>query len=418
MIYHYQALNSKGETVSDFLDAPSEQAARSKIRSLGFYVVRINKQDVSSSTSSGDKKPDEGLRKIFSTAVEYVNIKLSAKLVGIFTRQLTTLLKAGMPLMAAITDIIDQIENKSFRHIIIDIKEKLEEGLSLSNALLRHRAVFSDMYINMVRVGENLGSLDEVTARLADIEEKRNALAGKVRAALWYPAFMFLFAIGVLVFLMVNVIPNIAEMFKSQNRELPLPTAIVIATSDFLSSYWYVIPLLVFIIIYLYNRMNNNPEGKKKIDEIKLNLPIIKHLYLKIIVLKFTQNLGILLNNKVDIIKSFDIVQKIVGNVIIEEKIAEAAVKIKEGSTVSNALQKGNFLPRLVLGMISAGEASDNLDKMLLNIAGVYESEIDLAVSSLTSLLEPIIIIIMGVMIGTIVVSVMLPIMQMNLLVQ
>ena len=418
MIYHYQALNSKGETVSDFLDAPSEQAARSKIRSLGFYVVRINKQDVSSSTSSGEKKPDEGIRKIFSTAVEYVNIKLSAKLVGIFTRQLTTLLKAGMPLMAAITDIIDQIENKSFRHIIIDIKEKLEEGLSLSNALLRHRAVFSDMYINMVRVGENLGSLDEVTARLADIEEKRNALAGKVRAALWYPAFMFLFAIGVLVFLMVNVIPNIAEMFKSQNRELPLPTAIVIATSDFLSSYWYVIPLLVFIIIYLYNRMNNNPEGKKKIDEIKLNLPIIKHLYLKIIVLKFTQNLGILLNNKVDIIKSFDIVQKIVGNVIIEEKIAEAAVKIKEGSTVSNALQKGNFLPRLVLGMISAGEASDNLDKMLLNIAGVYESEIDLAVSSLTSLLEPIIIIIMGVMIGTIVVSVMLPIMQMNLLVQ
>jgi general secretion pathway protein F len=164
--------------------------------------------------------------------------------------------------------------------------------------------------------------------------------------------------------------------------------------------------------------MKNNPEGRKKIDRIKLKLPIIKHLYLKIIVLKFTQNLGILLNNKVDIIKSFDIVQKIVGNVIIEEKIAEAAVKIKEGATVSNALQKGDFLPRLVLGMISAGEASDNLDKMLLNIAGVYETEIDLAVSSLTSLLEPVIIIIMGIMIGTIVVSVMLPIMQMNLLVQ
>jgi general secretion pathway protein F len=418
MIYHYQALNSKGETVSDFLDAPSEQAARSKIRSLGFYVVRINKQDVSSSTSTGEKKADAGLKKIFNTFLEYINIKLSAKLVGLFTRQLTTLLKAGMPLLSAITDIIDQIDNKSFRHIIIDIKEKLEEGLSLSNALLRHRAVFSDMYINMVRVGENLGSLDEVTARLADIEEKRNALTGKVRAALWYPAFMFLFAIAVLIFLMVNVIPNIAEMFKSQNRELPLPTTIVIGMSDFLSSFWYVIPLFVFIIIYLYNRMNNNREGRKKIDGIKLNIPVIKHLYLKIIVLKFTQNLGILLNNKVDIIKSFDIVQKIVGNVIIEEKIAEAAIKIKEGATVSTALQKGDFLPKLVIGMISAGEASDNLDKMLLNIAGVYETEIDLTVSSLTSLLEPVIIIIMGFMIGTIVVSVMLPIMQMNLLVQ
>lgn len=414
MIYQYQALNNQGKTVADFIDAPNEAAARQKIKSLGLYPVKIKKQDV-----AGDVPTPESsgkLKSILNNLSKSLNVRISSRHVGLFSRQLATLLRAGLPLPTAIADIIDQIENANFRNVIVDLREKLEEGSSFSNALMRHRNIFSDMYINMVRVGENLGSLDEVIERLAELEEKKNILTSKVRAALWYPSFMLIFSAIVVIFLLVYVIPKITEMFKDQKRELPLPTKIVIGTSNFLSDFWFLIPIIIIIVLYSYNRYVSNEAGRRKIDEIKLKIPLIQKLYNKLIVQKFTQNLGILLSNRVDIIKSFEIVEKIVGNKIIEEKISESASMIKEGSSVSQALKKTDFLPKLVLGMITAGEASDNLDTMLLNIGRVYETELDLTITSLTSLIEPIIIIIMGVAIATIVIAVMLPIMEMNLM--
>ncbi|HOO70949.1 MAG TPA: type II secretion system F family protein [Spirochaetota bacterium] len=414
MLYLYQALNREGKTVTDYVDAPSEAAARQKIRSQGLYLVKLKKEEISQADTGERKNPVRDAINRFSNTM---SLRFSSRQVGLFSRQLATLLKAGLPLPVAISDIIDQVENRHFKNVIADIKEKIEEGSTFSNALQRHRIIFSDMYVNMVRVGESLGSLDEVIERLAEMEEKKNILTSKVRAALWYPSFMFLFAVAVVIFLLVNVIPRIAEMFRDQNRELPLPTKIVIGTSNFLSTFWFLLPVLVLIGIYAYNRYAATEAGRKKIDELKLKLPIFQKLYTKLIVQKFTQNLGILLSNKVDIMKSFEIVEKIVGNKIIEEKITEAAKMIKEGSSVSLALNKTGFLPKLVLGMISAGEASDRLDTMLLNIGNVYETELDLTISGLTSLIEPIIIIIMGIIIATIVMAVMLPIMEMNLMV-
>jgi len=417
MIFQYQALDKKGESVSDFIDAPSEISAKQIIRGQGLYLVKLQKQEIA--TKDGDTHQTKtSLKAAINKFSELINIRLSSKQVGIFSRQLATLLKAGLPLPVAITDIVEQIDNRHFRNVVADIKEKIEQGSSFSNALSLHRLVFSDMYISMVRVGESLGSLDQVIARLADLEEKKNILTAKIRSALWYPAFMFLFAAGVMTFLMINVIPTIADMFADQKRELPIPTKIVIGMSDFLSHFWFLIPLAVVMFIYLYNRYVKTSEGRKKIDELKLKIPLLKNLYKRLIVYRFTQSLGILLNNKVDIIKSFEIVKKIVGNVIIEKKIEDAAIKIKEGATVANSLNKSDFLPKLVIGMITAGEASDNLDAMLLNIGTVYETELDLTVTGLTSLIEPMIIIVMGIIIAVIVMSVILPITQMNLLVQ
>lgn len=416
MIFYYQALDKNGETVSDYIDSASESAARQKIRSQGMYPVKLTRHDVvKEHKSTGEAS---GLRLLFDKVYDAVSARMVTKHVGLFSRQLATLLKAGMSLPVSINDIVEQIENKHFRNVIADIKEKIEEGTSFSNALMRHRAVFSEMYINMVRVGENLGSLDQVIDRLAEIEEKNNILKSKIRAALWYPAFMLSFAILVVIFLMISVIPAISEMFEDQQRDLPLPTEIVIGISGFLSSFWFMIPLIILAGIFLYSRYSTTPEGRYKIDELKLKVPLFKNLYKKLIVLRITQNLGILLNNKVDLIKSFEIVEKIVGNKVIEAKLNDAQKMVKEGSSVSLSLKKGQFLPKLVIGMISAGEASDKLDSMLVNIGNVYENELDLTVSSLTSLIEPIIIIIMGIAIGTIVLSVMLPIMDMNLLVQ
>jgi general secretion pathway protein F len=415
MIFYYQALDKNGENVADYIDATSEETARRKIKGLGYYPVKIEKHDVKKEDGAGkDSKLKESLERF----IDSIKIKFLSKQVGLFSRQLSTLLQAGLALPTAINDIIDQIDDKLFRNIITDVKEKIEEGSTFSNAIARHNNVFSEMYINMIRVGENLGSLDHVVERLAEMEEKKSALKNKIQSALYYPGFMLFFASAIVIFLLATVIPTITEMFDEKSQELPLPTKIVIGVSDFLETYWFMIPIIVISAIYIFKKYSHTEEGRQKIDEIKLKIPLISKLYKKIIVFRFTQNLGILLSNKVDIIKSFEIVEKIVENVVIEKFISDASKLIKEGGSVTKSLQKFEFLPKMVIGMMSAGEASDNLDTMLLNIGKVYETEVELTISSLTSLLEPLIIIVMGGVIGTIVVSIMLPMMQMNLLIQ
>ncbi|MBP7605376.1 MAG: type II secretion system F family protein [Spirochaetes bacterium] len=416
MIFEYQALNRKGDTVADVVDAPSEQAARQKIRGLGLYLVKLEEHGGKPSAASSASK--SGLRRAYEELRYYLDLKFSSKQVGIFSRQLAVLLGAGMPLLVAINDIIDQVDNRNFKSIVVDIKEKLEEGSSFSACLERHPIVFTEMYINMVRVGESLGSLDQVIERLAELEEKKNILKGKIQAALWYPAFLIFFAVLVVLFIMINIIPSLTRMFLELGKDLPLPTRVVMGFSDFLATFW---PLLLAGVVagaLFLRKYVKTPEGRRKADELKLSIPLVGNLYRKLVVLRFTQNLGVLLSNRVDIMKSFEIVKKIVVNSVIEEKIDEAADRIREGSSVSTALARADFLPRLVIGMIAAGEASDRLDAMLQNIGRVYETELDLTVTSLTSMIEPIIIIIMGVVIGLIVIAVLLPIFEMNLILQ
>lgn len=415
MIFGYQALNKKGERLSDVIDAPSELAARQRLRGQGLYVVKIAPHDV---LHEGSSEGTGSLRQAYEKISHYLSLRFSAKQVGVFSRQLSTLLGAGMPLLTAINDIIDQIDNKTFKGIVIDIRGRIEEGASLSSCLERHRAVFSEMYVNMVRVGENLGSLDEVIERLADLEEKKSILKSKIQAALWYPAFLVFFSILVVFFIMINIIPSLSRMFVELGKELPLPTRIVMGISDILSQFWYIILAVLIAGGYYLAHYAKTPEGRRRVDELKLRLPVFSNLYKKLIVLRFTQNLGVLLNNRVDILKSFEIVKKIMTNSVIEEKVEEAAVKIREGAAVSTALSRADFLPKLVLGMIAAGEASDKLDSMLINIGRVYETELDLTVTSLTSMIEPIIIIFMGLVIGMIVIAVLLPIFEMNLIIQ
>ncbi len=413
MLYYYRALNSKGEQVTDIVEAPNEVAARQKIRKSGLYVVSISDKSEKVKTHGNLR-----LKKIADKIVERLNRNAAKKQVGLFSRQLATLLKAGMPLMTSLTDIIEQIDNRTFRAVMIDVKQKIEEGYSFSNALLNHRDLFSELYINMIRVGESLGSLDEVIARLAEMEEKSNLLKNRIRAALWYPAFMLVFSSIIVIFLMVNIIPTISEIFTEQNRDLPIPTRIVVSMSDFLSTFWFIIPLLGILLYYLYRRYVSTPEGRRNIDDMLMKMPLVSRLYNKIIVYRFTFNLGVLLSNRVDLLKSFEIVKNIVNNVVVKEKIENASKHVQEGASISQSLKKHEFLPKLVIGMIAAGEASDKVDEMLLNIGNVYENEIDMVVTSLTGMIEPLIIIMMGVIIGIIVLSVMMPIMDMNLMVQ
>lgn len=414
MIFVYKALNSKGEEITDTVDAANETAARQKIRKSGLYPVKISEQG--KAPASGSRI--SSLKHYADSINEFISKSGAKKQVGLFSRQMSTLLRAGMPLLTALNDIIEQIDNKTFKNIIIDVREKIEEGTSFSGALAKHSDIFSEIYINMIRVGENLGSLDEVVARLADMEQKKVFLLSRIRAALWYPIFMLTFSMLILVFLLVKIIPTISAIFVEQNRELPLPTKIVLGLSNFLTDFWILIPLFFLLLWYLYKRASATPEGRRKIDEYKMKLPLASRLYNKLIVYRFTMNLGMLMTNRVDLLKCFEIVKKIVNNCIIEEKIERAAKNIQEGASIAQALKKDEFLPKLVIGMISAGEASDKVDEMLVNIGNVYENEIDMLVTSLTGIIEPLIIILMGVIIGVIVLSVMMPIMEMNLMVQ
>lgn len=417
MIFEYQALNKQGDKVGDLIDAPTEQSARQKLRSKDLYVVKIKKHDAVIKKEPGATK--SSLFSVYNKFIQDMSLRLSSKQVGIFSRQLATLLHAGMPLLTAVTDIIDQVDNKNFKRIIVDIKEKLAEGMSFSNCLARHKVIFSDMYVNMVRVGENLGSLDQVVERLADLEEKKNQLKSKIQSALYYPAFLVFFSTMVVIFLMVSIVPSLARMFVEMGQDLPLPTRVIMGLSDLLSNFLFLLPaaFVIFSVVYLINKYIKTPEGRHKLDDLKLRLPLFSNLYKKIVVLRFTQTMGVLLNNRVDILRSFEIVKQIVGNVIIENELGEVSKKVSEGSSVSRALSKSVFLPKLVLGMIAAGESSDQLDRMLLRIGDVYEKEVDMNVSGFTSMIEPMIIVFMGLVIGAIIISVLLPIFDMNLMV-
>jgi general secretion pathway protein F len=415
MIFEYTAIDPKGKEETDIIDAPNPAKAREKLRAKGLYTTSIKPK----STDPADDPQDQSVLERFSRSFsDFFSKRSSAKQVGLFSRQLATLLTAGMPLLRAIGDILDQTEHAHFKNIIAEVKQKLEEGQSFSTSLSRHKGVFSEMYVNMVRVGENLGSLETVIERLADLEEKRLMLRRKLQTVMLYPSFLVFFASLVIIFLMVFIIPMIGERFADMGHELPLPTRIVMGISSFLSSYWILISIAILAGVFFTRRYLATQDGKEKLHGWLLTMPIVSRLYRKQLILKFTQNLGILLNNNVDIIKSFEIVKKVVGNIIIERKIDEASQKIKEGTPVSKALSKADFLPKLVIGMISAGEASDKLDEMLIRIGTVYENELDQLIASITSIIDPVIIVVMGGAIGIIVISVMLPIMEMNLLVQ
>lgn len=418
MIFEYVALTAQRETIADIIDAPSEVIARQRLRNSGLYIVKISKQESPGTAITRDKSSLNLLNTIIDKISYYISLKLSTKEISTFSRQLATMLKAGIPLLTSITNIVDQIENPIFKKTIIDVKTKIEEGSSLSNALERHKNIFTEMYINMIRVGESLGSLDSTMERLADLEERKNLLKNKVQAALWYPSFMIVFAIAVVVFLMVSIIPSLGRMFTELGKDLPLPTKIVMFTSDVLVSSWYIILIIIIGAVYYLKRYKNTSEGRKKIDELKLKLPVFSSLYKKLLIHRFTYNLGILLTNRVDVIKSFEIVQRVINNKPIEENIKRAAKKIQEGASLANALSKERFLPQYIIGMIAAGESSDTVDKMLLNIGKIYENEIEMSINSMTSLIEPIIIIFMGFVIGLIVISVLLPIFEMNLIVK
>jgi general secretion pathway protein F len=294
------------------------------------------------------------------------------------------------------------------------VKDSVNEGNSLAHSLSHHSKLFSDVYINMVRAGEVSGSLDLVLARLADFSEHQEALKGRMRAALAYPVFMFFIGSIILFFLLTFIVPNITQLFTEMQQTLPLPTLILIGVGDFFKAFWWLVLLVLTVGIILVRRLIRLPRGRYLWDELKLRIPVVGGIITKMAMARFGRTLGSLLQSSVPLLSALQIVRNIVNNELIAEVIDKSMVDIQAGQSLATPLSRDRRFPPIVIQMISVGEQSGELENMLHKIADVYERETEAQIMSLTSMLEPVMILIMGIAVGFIVVSILLPIFEMN----
>ncbi|HIQ37686.1 MAG TPA: type II secretion system protein GspF [Desulfocapsa sulfexigens] len=401
-VFEYKALNQKGKSCKGLIDAESESSARSKLRTAGKYPVSIRE---SLSKKGSDKKRFFG---------GFLFDRVKSDEVHVFTRQLATLLGAGIPLINALASLIDQSTTPALKRVLAQIRDSVNEGSTLTNSLAKHPRLFSNIYINMVRSGEASGSLDIVLERLADFGEKQRALQGKLKAALVYPIFMGVIGTGILFFLIAYIVPNITQVFTDMERALPLPTRLLIMASDNLRQYWWLEGGILILIIFLIRLFLAGETGRRFWDRLKLTLPGIGSLTRQIVLSRFASTLGSLLNSGVPLITSLQIVSSIVNNSLIQEVLEDAMEQIQKGKSMSSSLESSVWFPPIFIQMISIGEQSGQLEAMLEKISTTYEREVETAILGMTSLIEPVMIAAMGAAVGFVVLSILLPIFEMN----
>ena len=400
-LYSYIAFNRNGKEKKGVIDANSLNSAKSKLKSLGLYVKYIEI----------DKKHRKGS---ITTLFSKFNQRISRRDVGLFIKQLSFLLGAGLPLDQALKNIIEQVENENFAKILVEIRADVTEGDSLSKAIKKHPEVFTNQYPSLISVGERTGQYEATLDRLAELEEKSSNLKSKVQVAMIYPLIMGLLSLFVTIFLLTVVIPQIQELFLQFDAKLPLITRIVIGLSNLIVNYWWLLLLIVSGLFYSFIRFKSTPKGKLLLDRYMIRMPLLGNMKKKVMISDFARNLNILLNNGVPLVTSLQIVSSIIENSIFEDELKKSIDRLKEGDSLSNALKDSSILPVMVTSMIAAGEKSDKIPQMMEKLSQIYDDEIDNVIKSLTQSLEPIMIIIMGGLIFTIMAAIMTPMYQLT----
>ena len=406
-VYEYTALDEKGRESKGFVDAMSVAAARQKLREEGVYPTEINQ--------AVDKK-DTAL-----TGVLGINLwqRVSTKDVSVFTRQLSTLLGAGIPLVPSLSVLIAQTKNQLLKQTLAQIREQVNEGKSLTQGMLNFPRIFPPFYVNMIRAGESSGTINLVLERLADFSENQQALMSKIRSALAYPIIMLFIGSAVIFLLMTFVVPKITGIFTDMHQTLPLITVVLIGISNFLKSFWWLILILLAAAIAAFKYMTTGTEaGKRLWDTAKLKIPVWGQVNLKIAIARFCRTLATLLQSGVPLLSSMEIVRNVVNNILIGEAISKASKDVEEGKGLSGPLTQSGLFPPMVTEMVAVGEQSGTLEKMLNRVATAYETESQSDIMVMTSLLEPLMILVMGLVVGFIVISILLPIFEMNQLVR
>ncbi len=390
--FTYTARTQQGELKTATIDAPTREDVVAQLRRQRLSVVKVDEETKA-------KKPRRG------------SVKMRD--VVIFTRQFSTMINAGLPLVQALDILAKQTENKNLSNVTRSVVFDVESGHTVADALAKHPNAFTDLYVNMVAAGEAGGILDTILMRLATFLEKNDALVRKVKGAMIYPGVIMSVAFIAITVLLLFVIPVFETMFASVGMALPLPTRIVLGMSRFLKAYWWAVGAGGFGFVVLLRRYYKTPNGKLMIDRAMLKLPILGDVLRKSAVSRFTRTLGTLISSGVSILDGLEITAKTAGNRVIQDAIMASRSSIASGETIASPLQKSNVFPPMVISMIAVGEQTGGLDEMLSKIADFYDEEVDAAVSGLLSLLEPVMIVFLGVVVGGMVVAMYLPIFDM-----
>ena len=334
---------------------------------------------------------------------------VSTKEMAIFTRQFATMISAGLPLVQCLDILAAQTSNPAFARVIADVTREVEAGSTLADALGKHKKTFDDLFRNMIQAGEAGGILDDILLRLAQYIEKADALKRKIQGAMIYPAVVLCVALGATAFMLIFIIPTFAKMFMDFGGELPLPTKIVMGLSNFLRGYWYILLGIVGAVAFGIKRFYATEAGKMKIDRFLLRVPVLGSVIRKAAIARFTRTLGTLVSSGVPILSGLDITARTAGNKVVEKAIYATRESISQGDTIAEPLRQSGVFPPMVTQMIGVGEQTGALDEMLDKIANFYDDEVDTAVEQLTSIIEPVMIVVMGVIVGGMLISMYLP---------
>lgn len=411
-VFEYRGFSEAGKAISGVRDAESAKALRGLLRKDGVFLTEVVAERRSAgAVAAGGTAKNLKLKQLFVG-------RISTDDVAILTRQLATLLGAGIPLVEGLNALIEQVEHERLKTIMTQVKDRVNEGSTLADALAAHPRAFSSLYVNMVRSGEHSGALDVVLTRLADFTEGQARLRSKIMGTLTYPAIMMLIGSAIVMVLLTVVVPKISRMFEDMGATLPLLTRILIGFANLLSQYWWALLLLLALAFWQFQRWRATPRGTAKFDAFVLTIPIFGPLLRMLAIARFTRTLSTLLKSGVPLLTAMEIVKALVTNTVLSGVIENARDAIREGESIAAPLKRSGQFPPIVYHMVAIGERSGQLEDMLLNVANAYDSQVETRIAALTSLLEPIMIVMMGGVVAFIVFSILMPILQMNTLVR
>ncbi len=401
-VYEYSAFNNSGKTISGVLDADSPKEARIKLRAQRVHVVDLKAIDTG--------KPKA--RSVLTVWIPEFKAKRRRTDVNTVTRQLATLLRSGIPLAQGLSALIEQAGSREMETVLRDVREKLTQGAGLAESLGHHPHYFNDLFVNMVKAGEAAGNLDDVLDRLASYGQKQDKIRNKIKAALAYPAVMIIFGSVVVFILVTFVVPNILQVINKTGQALPMPTRILVGTTEFFGAWWPFVIVGVIASLVIFKLALKNPEARFKWDRFKLRVPVLGDLLKKASVSRFAVTFSTLLKSGVPVLDALVIVRNIVDNQVLARTLDEVRVRITEGADISSPLKKSGVFPPVVGYMISIGEQSGHLEEVLERISEAYDDEIEIAAQKLTSLIEPILIMAMSIVVGFIVIAILMPILE------
>jgi general secretion pathway protein F len=395
-----------GKAVKGFRDAENPKALRMLLRRDGVMLTQATEES---------QRKEKDKRKIDLFAVFK---RPGSSDIAIMTRQLATLVRAGVPLLESIGALTEQVENEQLVRILTNVRESLNAGTSFAKSLEAHPKTFPPLYVNMIAAGEASGTLEAVLERLADFMEGQSRLRSKVAGALAYPILLAIIGSGLVGFLMVGVIPKVKTVFDSLGQALPWYTALLIIVSDFVAGYWWLIFLVVGFSVWYFRRWKRTPKGKMRWDVFVLRAPLFGRLTLLVAVARFSRTLATLLASGVQLLQAMEIGRNVLENAKLEAVVAEAIGSIRGGESIAEPLKRSKAFPPMVTHMIAVGEKTGQLESMLENVSRSYEADVEVRVAALTSLLEPIMIVLLGGAVGFIAIAILMPLIQMNQLVE